>query len=119
MKFICLQYRDRLQWNSISEQDRLAFLQESRHFDDKLRASGHIFAADYAQCSGDAIGLSRFQGQLVVATDESGHDNDYLEGLMFLEARDLNHAILLISNHPGIRAGWFKIHPADDKGGKP
>ncbi len=119
MKFICLKYWDRLQWNTISEQDRLAFQQESRHYDDRLRASGHFFAADNAQCKGDAIGLSCFQGQLVVAPDESRRDNEYLEGLMFLEARDLNHAIILISNHPGIRAGWFKIHPADDKGGKP
>lgn len=119
MKFICLKYRDRQHWNAISEQDRRAFQQESRHYDDKLRASGHFFADDNVQCRGEAIGLSSYQGQLVVADDQSRRDDEYLEGLMFLEARDLNHAIILVSDHPGIRAGWFKIHPADDKGGKP
>jgi hypothetical protein len=36
--------------------------------------------------------------------------------LMFLEARDLNHAILLISDHPGINFGWFTIHPTLEEG---
>jgi hypothetical protein len=119
MKFICLKYRDRNQWNAISEQDRRAFQQESLHYDDKLRASGHFFSTESLACTGEAVGLSSFQGQLVVADDKSRHDSEQLEGLMFLEARDLNHAIILVSDHPGIRAGWFKIHPADEKGAKP
>jgi len=30
-----------------------------------------------------------------------------------LEANDLNHAITLVSKHPGITAGGFEIRPAD------
>jgi hypothetical protein len=118
MKFICLKYRDRIQWSATSEQARLAFLRESQLYDDKLRASGHFFASDGLQCAGEALDLSSAQGQLVV-DDHKQHDNEYLEGLIFLEARDLNHAIILVSDHPGIRAGWFKIHPAEDKGVEP
>ena len=31
-----------------------------------------------------------------------------------LEARDLNHAIHLISNHPGLKMGPWEIRPAAD-----
>jgi hypothetical protein len=37
-----------------------------------------------------------------------------LGGILFLEARDLNHAITLMSRHSRIRAGAFEICPADE-----
>ena len=33
---------------------------------------------------------------------------------MILEARDLNHAIQLISNHPGMEMGPWEIRPVED-----
>jgi hypothetical protein len=40
--------------------------------------------------------------------------HDAFRAALVLEARDLNHAIQLISNHPGIKVGTFEIRPADD-----
>ena len=37
-----------------------------------------------------------------------------LGGILILEAKDLNHAIQLMSNHPGVKAGPFEIRPAGD-----
>ncbi len=37
-------------------------------------------------------------------------------GIMILEARDLNHAVELISKHPGAKFGPWKIRPAADLG---
>ena len=38
---------------------------------------------------------------------------EQLGGILILEARDLNHAIQLMSKHPGVRlAGPFEIRPA-------
>jgi hypothetical protein len=37
-----------------------------------------------------------------------------LGGILVLEARDLNHAIQLISNHPGLKGGPFEIRPVED-----
>ena len=39
---------------------------------------------------------------------------EYLGGILILEARDLNHAIALMSKHPGVRFGPFEIRPADE-----
>ena len=40
---------------------------------------------------------------------------ELLGGLMILVARDINHAIQLIPNHPGIKMGSWEIRPANDK----
>jgi len=39
---------------------------------------------------------------------------EQLGGILILEARDLNHAIQLMSKHPGVKAGPFEIRPAAD-----
>ena len=39
---------------------------------------------------------------------------EQLGGILMLEARDLNHAIELMSKHPGVKAGPFEIRPAAD-----
>jgi hypothetical protein len=33
---------------------------------------------------------------------------------LILEATDLNHAIQLMSRHPGVKVGPFEIRPAED-----
>src|SRR5262245_49902645 len=39
---------------------------------------------------------------------------EQLAGILVLEARDLNHAVQLMSKHPGVKAGPFEIRPAED-----
>lgn len=39
---------------------------------------------------------------------------EYLGGILLLEAKDLDHAIQLMSKHPGVKAGPFEIRPAAD-----
>ena len=39
---------------------------------------------------------------------------EQLGGFGMFEARDLNHAIQLMSKHPGVKAGPFEIRPAED-----
>jgi hypothetical protein len=39
---------------------------------------------------------------------------EQLGGILILEANDLNHAIEIMSKHPGVRMGPFEIRPAAD-----
>jgi hypothetical protein len=39
---------------------------------------------------------------------------EVLGGILLLEARDLNHAIALMSKHPGVKMGPFEIRPANE-----
>jgi hypothetical protein len=38
---------------------------------------------------------------------------EQLCGILILEARDLKHAIRLMSKHPGVKAGPFEIRPVE------
>jgi hypothetical protein len=41
---------------------------------------------------------------------------EQLGGILILEANDLNHAIQIMSQHPGVRLGGpFEIRPADEQ----
>jgi hypothetical protein len=39
---------------------------------------------------------------------------EQLGGILVLEATDLNHAIQLMSKHPGVKGGSFEIRPVAD-----
>jgi hypothetical protein len=39
---------------------------------------------------------------------------EQLGGFFILEARDMNHAISLVSEHPGLQVGPFEICPVDE-----
>jgi hypothetical protein len=51
----------------------------------------------------------------VIVTDGPyAETKEQLGGILILEADDLNHAIQLMSKHPGVKAGPFEIRPAAD-----
>jgi hypothetical protein len=57
----------------------------------------------------------RFRGGKVTVTDGPyAETKEQIGGILILEARDLNHAIQLMSKHPGVQAGPFEIRPAAD-----
>jgi hypothetical protein len=41
---------------------------------------------------------------------------EQIGGLLLLEADDLNHAVSLMSRHPGLRVGVFEIRAIDEPG---
>ena len=58
-----------------------------------------------------ATTLSSKKGQVSVTEGPYTETKDLLGGVLILEVRDLNHAIPLISNHPGIKMGPWEIRP--------
>ena len=57
----------------------------------------------------------QLQGGVPVVTDGPyAETKELLGGLLILEARDLNHAIQLISKHPGVKMGTWEIRPVQD-----
>jgi hypothetical protein len=53
-------------------------------------------------------------GKVSVTDGPYAETKEQLGGILILEARDLNHAIQLMSKHPGGKAGPFEIRPAED-----
>lgn len=114
MKYICLGYIDQKNWEHASEKERNAMMDECFAYDDVLRAGGH-FAGGEALGNADSAATLRFQNGKVTVTDGPyAETKEQLGGILTLEARDLNHAIQLMSRHPGVRFGPFEIRPAVD-----
>ena len=54
-------------------------------------------------------------GKVAVTDGPYAETKEQLGGILVLEARDLNHAIQLMSQHPGVKYGsLFEIRPAAD-----
>ncbi len=114
MKYICLGYMDSKKWATMSESERNAFIDECFAYDDVLRKNGHFVGGEALQSPRNAITL-RFQNGKVSVTDGPyAETKEQLGGILILEAKDLNHAIQLMSKHPGVRGGSFEIRPTED-----
>jgi hypothetical protein len=114
MKYICLGYYDEQKWETISESDRNALIDECFAYDDVLRKNGHFANGEALQSARNATTLRWENGKVSITDGPFAETKEQLGGILVLEARDLNHAIQLMSKHPGVKAGPFEIRPADD-----
>lgn len=114
MRFICLGYADPTVFSSMSKEEMDSAMDECFAYDDELRRRGHFAGGEALQEAKTAVTL-RYGAKGVEVTDGPYVETkEYLGGILILEARDLNHAIALMSKHPGVRFGPFEIRPADE-----
>jgi hypothetical protein len=114
MKYICLGYIEPNKFETMSESERNAMLDECFAYDDLLRKNGHFAGGEALQGPYTATTLRWKNGKASVTDGPYAETKEQLGGILVLEARDLNHAIQLMSNHPGVKAGPFEIRPAAD-----
>jgi hypothetical protein len=114
MKYVCLGYIEPGKFEGLSDNERNALVDSCFAYDDVLRRNGHFAGGEGLQGPRNAVTL-RWQGGKVMVTDGPyAETKEQIGGILILEARDLNHAIQLMSQHPGVRAGPFEIRPAAD-----
>lgn len=111
MKYICLGYYQPDKFQAMPESERNALIDECCAYDDELRKNGNYTAGEALQ---PAITVRWKNGKAAVTDGPYAETKEQLGGLLVLEARDLNHAIQLISQHPGIKNGPFEIHAVAD-----
>jgi hypothetical protein len=114
MKYICLGYIDENKWDAMSESERNAIMDQCFAYDDILRKNGHFAGGEALQSARSAVTLQWKSGKVSITDGPYTETKEQLGGILVLEARDLNHAIQLMSQHPGVKAGPFEIRPAGD-----
>ena len=114
MRFICLGYADPTVFGSLSPEQLEAGMNECFAYDDELRRGGHFVGGEALQEAKNAVTLRHSKNGVDVTDGPYAETKEYLGGILILEARDLNHAIALMSKHPGVRFGPFEIRPADE-----
>lgn len=116
MKFACLGYMQEETWEAIARSEQDAEIEECFSYDDELVRHGHWVAGGQAlQHTRTARTLRWKDGKVVVTDGPFAETKEQLGGIGLLEARDLDHAVELISKHPGLRIGPFEIRPVDEQ----
>jgi hypothetical protein len=114
MKYICLGYIAPNKFETLPPAEQQAMLDECFAYDDELRKNGHFAGGEALQGSSAAVTLRWKDGKAMVTDGPYAETKEQLGGILILEARDLNHAIQLMSKHPGVKAGPFEIRPSAD-----
>lgn len=114
MKYICLGYIEPNKFESMSDAERNAMVDECCNYDDFLRKNGHFAGGEALQPPYTATTLRWKNGKVAITDGPYAETKEQIGGILILEARDLNHAIQLMSNHPGVKAGPFEIRPVAD-----
>jgi hypothetical protein len=114
MKYICLGYMEPGKFEGMTEDERNATFDKCFEYNDRLRANGHAATEVALQPAETAVTLYWKNGKVATTDGPYAETKEQLAGLLILEARDLNHAIQLISQHPGMKLGTNEIRPAAD-----
>lgn len=116
MKFICLGYIEDGKWERLSAEKQKAMMEECFAYDQELRKNGHFAGGEALQGASTAVTLRSQNGKIVATDGPYAETKEQLGGILILEARDLAHAVELMSKHPGVRLGGpFEIRPSAEE----
>jgi hypothetical protein len=117
MKFICLGYGEEKSWDAMPKSKQDAVIEECFQYDESLLASGLLCEGGQALQSTQAAKTIRWRdGKIVVTDGPFAETKEQLGALGVLEARDIDHAIEIMSDHPSLRYGiWTEIRPVDEE----
>ena len=117
MRYICLGYLEPGTFEGMTEGKRNKIFDECFEYNDHLRANGHIVGEVSLQPPESALTLYWKNGKVATTDGPYAETKEQLGGILILEARDLNHAIQLMSQHPGVmkyELGPIELRPVAD-----
>jgi hypothetical protein len=116
MRYVCLGFFDEAAFAQIPQADAQTMREKCFAYDDVLRRGGHFLGAEALDSAYNAVTLRMKDSEVQVTDNPYVETKDSLGGILLLEARDLNHAIALMSKHPALKIGnVFEIRPANEE----
>jgi hypothetical protein len=115
VKYICLGYYDKGKHDAMTEAEQHAMFDECFEYNEHLRANGHVAAEAALQPPETALTLYWKNGKVATTDGPYAETKEQLGGIGILEARDMNHAVQLVAQHPSLKYGTvWEIRPAAD-----
>ena len=115
MKYICFGYYDKGKFEGMTEAERNAMFDACFEYDDHLRANGHWAGGEALQGPETALTLSWRSGKVATTDGPYVETKEQVGGILVLEARDMNHAVQLMGQHPALTFGTtWEIRPTGD-----
>jgi len=117
MRFICLGYADENAWDAMSPKEQSDAMETCLAFDKELGKGGGqwISAGEALQSVRAAKTLRWHNGKVIVTDGPFAETKEQLGGFFVFGARNMDHAVELLSKHPGLRFGPMEIRPADEQ----
>jgi hypothetical protein len=110
-----LGYYDKSKFDGMTEDERNAMVDACFEYDDHLRANGHSAGGEALQPPETALTLCWKNGKVATTDGPYAETKEQLGGIGVLEARDMNHAIQLMAQHPSLTYGnIWEIRPVAD-----
>ena len=115
MKYVCLGYYDKGKFDAMTETERNAMFDSCFDYDDHLRANGHWSGGEALQPVETARTVRWKNGKVAITDGPYTETKEQIGGILVLEARDMNHAVQLVGQHPALTFGSiFDIRPVGD-----
>ena len=115
MKYICLGYYDKGKFDGMTEAEKDAMFDACFAYDDHLRANGHWSIGEALQPAETALTVYWKNGKVATTDGPYVETKEQLGGIGILEARDMNHAHQIVSQHPSLKYGSvWEIRPVGD-----
>ena len=112
MKYICLGYYDKSKHDAMTQAEKDAMFDECFTYDEHLRTTGTWAIGEALQPAETSLTVSWKNGKVTTTDGPFIETKEQLGGLGILEARDMNHAHQIISQHPALKYGSiFEIRP--------
>ena len=118
MKYVCLGFFDEAAFAQIPQAGAQRMMEECFAYDDVLRRGGHFLGGEALDSARNAVTLRMKDREVQVTDGPFVETKETLGGILLLEARDLNHAIALMSKHPAVSVfgmTTFDIRPANEE----
>jgi hypothetical protein len=115
MKYLCLVICDEKKLEAMSKSELEALDVESLEFDESLRKSGHLVAADPLQPTRATTTVRVQRGKVSVTDGPFAETNEQVGGFVLINARDLNEAIQVASRIPPARLGAIEVRPIKER----
>src|SRR6516165_20645 len=102
MKYVVMGFIDETKFAEIPPEEQQGMFEECFAYDDELRRGGHFLGGEALDSPRNGVTLRMKNGEVEVTDGPFVETKETLGGILLLEARDLNHAIALMSKHPGV-----------------
>jgi hypothetical protein len=115
MKYISFGYFDPALFAAMTEAEQQKMIDECFGYDDYLRENGHFGVGEALQPPENSVTLYWKNGKVATTDGPFTETKETIGGFFVLEARDMNHAVQLMSQHPALKYGSsFELRPVQD-----
>jgi hypothetical protein len=111
MRYLMLLYRNEQAYWARTDAERLATANLHQPYIEMLKAKGHYLGSELLGASGSATTLRTENGKPVVTDGPFAETREQLGGFYLIEAKDLDEALALLKQMPGIERIAAEVRP--------